>query len=62
MPLSRCGEGINQEMSSHATRTENTRAQSSQLAEPLWTDRGVNSGISVRELISGEKHKKRRQE
>ena len=26
--------------------------QSSQLAEPLWTDPGLNSGISVRELIS----------
>ena len=27
------------------------RPQSSQLAEPLWTDPGVKSGISVRELI-----------
>ena len=25
--------------------------QSSQLAEPLWTDPGLKSGISVRELI-----------
>ena len=24
----------------------------SQLAEPLWTDPGIKSGISVRELIS----------
>ena len=30
----------------------NTRPQSSQLAEPLWVDRGIKSGISVRELIS----------
>ena len=30
----------------------NTRPQSSQLAEPLWTDPGLKSGISVRELIS----------
>ena len=30
----------------------NTRPQSSQLAEPLWTDPGLRSGISVRNLIS----------
>ena len=30
----------------------NTRPQSSQLAEALWTDSGRKSGISVRELIS----------
>ena len=29
-----------------------TRSQSSQLAEPLWTDSGLKNGISVRELIS----------
>ena len=29
----------------------NTWSQSSQLAEPLWTDPGLKSGISVRELI-----------
>ena len=29
-----------------------TRPQSSQLAEPLWTDPGLESGISLRELIS----------
>ena len=29
----------------------NTRSQSSQLAEPLWTNPGVKSGISVRKLI-----------
>ena len=30
----------------------NIRPQSSQLAEPLWTDLGLNSEISARELIS----------
>ena len=29
-----------------------TRPQSSQLAEPLWTDRGLKNGISMLELIS----------
>ena len=29
-----------------------TRSQSSQLADPLWTDPGVKSGISVRDLVS----------
>ena len=32
--------------------SSNTRPQSSQLAEPLWTDPGLKSEISVRELIS----------
>ena len=36
----------------------NTRLQSSQLAEPLWTDPGLKSGISVRLLISTKKKKK----
>ena len=35
----------------------NTRSQSSQLAEPLWIDPGLKSGISVRELISTLKKK-----
>ena len=43
----------------------NTRPQLSQLAEPLWTDPGLKSGISVRELIStkakqNKKNKKKR--
>ena len=38
----------------------NTRPQSSQLAEPLWTDPGVKSGITVRELISTYKKKKKK--
>ena len=38
----------------------NTWPQSSQLAERLWTDPGLKSGISVHKLISTEKKKKRR--
>ena len=30
----------------------NIQPQSSQLTEPLWTDSGLKSGISVRQLIS----------
>ena len=36
----------------------NTQPQSSQLAEPLWTDPGLKSVISVRKLISVKKKKK----
>ena len=39
---------------SHATR-QGALGQSSQLAEPLWTDPGLKSGISVRKLISTKK-------
>ena len=35
----------------------NTRSQSSQLAEPLWTEPGLKSGINERELISTLKKK-----
>ena len=38
----------------------NTRLQSSQLAEPLWTDRGLKSGLSVRELNFTFKKKKKK--
>ena len=34
------------------TSSGNTRPQSCQLAEPLWTDSLLKSGIGVRELIS----------
>ena len=37
----------------------NTQLQSSQLAEPLWTDPGRKSGISLSELISTLKKKHR---
>ena len=36
-----------------------TQLPSSQLAEPLWTDPGLKSGINVRELISIKKKKKK---
>ena len=39
----------------------NIRSQSSQLAEPLWTDPGLKSGIGVCELISTLKKKKKAQ-
>ena len=38
----------------------NARSQSSQLAKPLWTDPGPKRGISLRELISTLKKKKKR--
>ena len=38
----------------------NTWPQSSQLAEPLWTDLGLKSGISLRKLISAGGEKKQR--
>ena len=41
---------------SHGTRQGNTRAQSSQLTEPLWTDPGLKSGISVCDLIFTKTH------
>ena len=41
--------------------SRNIRPQSSQLAEPLWTDPGIKSGIRVREL-SLHKKKKRKKE
>ena len=52
MPLSRHSVETYAETSSHATLSGNIRAQSSQLAEPLWTDPSIKSGISVRKLIS----------
>ena len=55
MPLSRHGVGTYQESSQHAG---NTRSQSSQLAEPLWTDSGLKSRIRLRVLISAKKKKK----
>ena len=37
----------------------NIRPQSSQLAEPLWTDPGIKRGISVHELISTSKREEK---
>ena len=54
MPLCRHSVGTCHELSSSG----NTRPQSSQLAEPLWTDPGRKSGISMRDLISTLKKEK----
>ena len=37
----------------------NIRPQSAQLVEPLWTDPGLRSGISVHELTSTQKQKQK---
>ena len=37
----------------------NAYPQSSQLAQPLWTDSGLESGADASELISTKKEKKR---
>ena len=58
MPLSRHDVGTDQENKLTCNSSGNTRPWSSQLAEPLWTDPGLKSGISVRELISSLKKKK----
>ena len=52
MPLSRYSVGILSGNELTRNSSGNTRSQSSQLAEPLCTDAGVKSGISVRKLIS----------
>ena len=36
----------------------NARPQSSEPAEPLWTDSGIKNGIGVHEMISTKKKKK----
>ena len=56
MPLCRHSVGSYPERSSHAT-CQGTSGQSSQLAEPLWTDPGPESEISARELMSTSKTK-----
>ena len=61
MPLSRHSVGTYQKKSSH-TSHQGTLSQSSQLAEPLWTDPGQKSGISVCEQISTLKKKKKRRQ
>ena len=52
MPLSR--RSVETLSGNEFTRNSsgNTQAQSSQLAEPLWTEPGLKSGICVRKLIS----------
>ena len=55
MPLSRNSVGTYPETSSPGNLPGNTR-----LAEPLWTDPGLKSGISVRKLMSTLKKKKKK--
>ena len=57
MPLSKHSVGTYQKNELTRNSSGNTQLQSSQLAEPLWTNPGVKSGISVRKLISTKKIK-----
>ena len=59
MPLSRHSVGTHPENELTRNLSGSIRPQSSQLAEPLWTNPGINSGISVRELISTLKKKEK---
>ena len=59
MPLSRHSVGTYQETLT-CTSSGNTQSQLSQLAEPLWIDCGLKSGISLRELISNYKGKEQK--
>ena len=54
VPLTRHSVGTYPAMSSQAT-FQGTWPQSPQLAEPLWTDPGLKSGIRVRKRISTQK-------
>ena len=58
MPLSRHSVGSYPQNELTRNLSGNIRLQSSQLADPLWTDPGIKSEISVRELISASKKKK----
>ena len=59
MPLSRHSVGTYQENELTRNSSGNAPSQSSQLAEPLWTDPGLMSGISLHNLISTLKKKER---
>ena len=61
MPLSRQSVGNLSQNELTRNSSGNTRLQSSQLVEPLWTDPGLKCGISLRELISTLKKKKKAQ-
>ena len=52
MPLSRHNVGTMSGNELTRNSSGNTRSQSSQLAEPLLTDPGLNSGIGVRDVTS----------
>ena len=60
MLLSRDNVGTYTENELTSNLSGNIRPRSSQLAEPHWTGPGIKSGISVRELISTLKKKRRR--
>ena len=53
-----CGNLSGNELTSNSSG--NTRLQSSQLADPLWTNPGAKSGISVRKLIFTLRRKKKK--
>ena len=59
MSLSEHSVGTCLETSSH-NLLGNIQPQSSQLAEALWSDPGIKSGISVHELISASKKKEKK--
>ena len=54
IPLCRHSVGTKLETSSHTTH-QGTLARLFQFAEPLWTDPGLRSGISVHNFISSKK-------
>ena len=53
-----CGKLSGNELTRNSSG--NTWSQSSQLAEPLWTNPGLKRGISVRKLISTLKKKNKK--
>ena len=59
MPLPRHSVGILSRNLVTRNSSGNTRSQSSQLPEPLWTNPGIKSGITVCKLISTLKKKKK---
>ena len=61
MPLPRHNMGTYQGLELTGNTSGNTRPQSSQLAEPLWTDPGIKNGISVREQISSPPPQKKKE-
>ena len=54
-----CGNLAGNELTRNSSG--NTQSQSSQLTEPLWTDPGLKSEISVSELISTKKKQQQQQ-
>ena len=58
MLLCRHSVGTHKENEVTRNSSGNTQPQSSQLAQPLWTDPGLKNGTSMRKLISTLKKKK----